>query len=50
MSRSLELKEEGNRHFQDGDYVGAESLYSKAYAHRFLIKVSVLLTARQHHR
>lgn len=31
MSRSLELKEEGNRHFQSGDFVGADSLYSKAY-------------------
>ncbi|KAL3965620.1 hypothetical protein ACCO45_002624 [Purpureocillium lilacinum] len=30
MSRSLQLKEEGNRHFQTGDYVGAESLYSQA--------------------
>lgn len=31
MSRSLELKQEGNRHFQNGDYIGAEGLYSKAY-------------------
>ncbi|KAF7546811.1 hypothetical protein G7Z17_g8170 [Cylindrodendrum hubeiense] len=30
MSRSLQLKEEGNRCFQAGDYVGADSLYSKA--------------------
>ncbi|QPH17911.1 hypothetical protein C2857_002830 [Epichloe festucae Fl1] len=30
MSRSLQLKQEGNRHFQNGDYVGAEGLYSKA--------------------
>lgn len=30
MSKSLQLKEEGNRHFQTGDYVGADSLYSKA--------------------
>ncbi|KAI5463718.1 hypothetical protein BGZ63DRAFT_197986 [Mariannaea sp. PMI_226] len=30
MSKSLQLKEEGNRCFQAGDYVGADSLYSKA--------------------
>ncbi|UNI13304.1 RING-type E3 ubiquitin transferase [Purpureocillium takamizusanense] len=30
MSRSLSLKEEGNRLFQTGDYAGAESLYSRA--------------------
>ncbi|KAL7807631.1 hypothetical protein V8C26DRAFT_314683 [Trichoderma gracile] len=30
MSKSLQLKEEGNRHFQAGDYIGADSLYSKA--------------------
>lgn len=30
MSRSVQLKEDGNRHFQSGDYVGADSLYSKA--------------------
>ncbi|KAJ6786361.1 hypothetical protein PWT90_05146 [Aphanocladium album] len=30
MSRALQLKEEGNRHFQKGDYAGAESLYSQA--------------------
>ncbi|KAJ0382004.1 hypothetical protein COL922a_013422 [Colletotrichum nupharicola] len=30
MSRSIQLKEEGNRHFQSGDYAGAEALYSKA--------------------
>ncbi|KAM0563425.1 hypothetical protein ACHAPJ_001146 [Fusarium lateritium] len=30
MSRSLQLKEEGNKCFQSGDYVGADSLYSKA--------------------
>lgn len=30
MSRSIQLKEEGNRHFQQGDYAGAEALYSKA--------------------
>ncbi|QUC19803.1 uncharacterized protein UV8b_04044 [Ustilaginoidea virens] len=30
MSRALELKQEGNQHFQSGDYVGADSLYSKA--------------------
>ncbi|KAM5347909.1 hypothetical protein ACJ41O_007733 [Fusarium nematophilum] len=30
MSKSLQLKEEGNRCFQSGDYVGADSLYSKA--------------------
>ncbi|KAF9874691.1 chip protein (carboxyl terminus of hsc70-interacting protein) [Colletotrichum karsti] len=29
-SRSIQLKEEGNRHFQQGDYAGAEALYSKA--------------------
>ncbi|KAM3514902.1 hypothetical protein MY11210_001507 [Beauveria gryllotalpidicola] len=31
MSRALQLKEEGNRLFQKGNYVGAESLYSQAY-------------------
>ncbi|OLN97984.1 STIP1 homology and U box-containing protein 1 [Colletotrichum chlorophyti] len=30
MSRSIQLKEEGNRYFQQGDYAGAEGLYSKA--------------------
>ncbi|KAL2022885.1 hypothetical protein VTK56DRAFT_4416 [Thermocarpiscus australiensis] len=30
MSKSLQLKEEGNRCFQAGDYVTAEALYSKA--------------------
>lgn len=30
MSKSLQLKEEGNKHFQAGDYIGADSLYSKA--------------------
>ncbi|KAF4451791.1 STIP1 likey and U-box containing protein 1 [Fusarium austroafricanum] len=30
MSKSLHLKEEGNKCFQAGDYVGADSLYSKA--------------------
>lgn len=30
MSRSLQLKEEGNRHFQAGDFAGADSLYSQA--------------------
>ncbi|KAJ9161763.1 U-box domain-containing protein [Coniochaeta hoffmannii] len=30
MSRSMQLKEEGNRHFQSGDFVSAEALYSKA--------------------
>ncbi|POR30975.1 E3 ubiquitin-protein ligase CHIP [Tolypocladium paradoxum] len=30
MSRSIQLKEDGNRHFQAGDFVGADSLYSKA--------------------
>ncbi|PFH55082.1 hypothetical protein XA68_10800 [Ophiocordyceps unilateralis] len=30
MSRSTHLKEDGNRRFQAGDYVGADSLYSKA--------------------
>ncbi|KJZ79953.1 hypothetical protein HIM_00667 [Hirsutella minnesotensis 3608] len=30
MSRSQQLKEDGNRRFQSGDYVGAEGLYSKA--------------------
>ncbi|KAJ9156392.1 U-box domain-containing protein [Pleurostoma richardsiae] len=29
-SKALLLKEEGNRHFQAGDYTGAEGLYSKA--------------------
>jgi hypothetical protein len=31
MSRALEFKEQGNRYFQTGDYVAAESLYTKAY-------------------
>ncbi|KAK2597393.1 hypothetical protein QQS21_006017 [Conoideocrella luteorostrata] len=30
MSKSLDLKQQGNQHFQNGDYVGADSLYSKA--------------------
>lgn len=30
MSKSLQLKEEGNKHFQAGDYIGADGLYSKA--------------------
>lgn len=30
MSKSTMLKEEGNRHFQAGDFVSAEALYSKA--------------------
>ncbi|WYZ45884.1 hypothetical protein EsH8_IX_000109 [Colletotrichum jinshuiense] len=30
MSRAIQLKEEGNRHFLQGDYAGAEGLYSKA--------------------
>ncbi|KAK3400248.1 hypothetical protein B0T20DRAFT_180493 [Sordaria brevicollis] len=30
MSSSLALKEEGNRHFQKGDYIAAEALYTKA--------------------
>ncbi|QPC63910.1 hypothetical protein HYE67_006141 [Fusarium culmorum] len=30
MSRSLQLKDEGNKCFMAGDYVGAEALYSKA--------------------
>lgn len=30
MSKSLLLKEEGNRCFQNRDYVSAEALYSKA--------------------
>ncbi|KAM4060497.1 u-box domain-containing protein [Hirsutella rhossiliensis] len=30
MSRAMQLKEEGNRRFQSGDFVGADSLYSKA--------------------
>jgi len=29
-ARAMHLKEEGNRRFQDGEYVGAEALYSKA--------------------
>ncbi len=28
--KSIQLKEEGNRHFQAGDFAGAEGLYSKA--------------------
>lgn len=31
-AKSMLLKEEGNRHFQTGDYAGADGLYSKAYA------------------
>lgn len=34
MSRALQIKDEGNRHFQKGDYTGAESLYSQAYESR----------------
>ncbi|KHN98982.1 Tetratricopeptide-like helical [Metarhizium album ARSEF 1941] len=30
MAKSLELKEQGNRYFQSGDYLAAEGLYSKA--------------------
>ncbi|KAF6802848.1 U-box domain-containing protein [Colletotrichum sojae] len=30
MSRAIQLKEEGNRHFQNHDYAGAEAMYSKA--------------------
>lgn len=30
-SRAIQLKEEGNRCFQQGNYTGAEGLYSKAY-------------------
>ncbi|KAM0265167.1 hypothetical protein ACHAQJ_000320 [Trichoderma viride] len=30
MSKSLQLKEEGNRSFQAGNYIGADGLYSKA--------------------
>ncbi|KAI9158201.1 STIP1 likey and U-box containing 1 [Paramyrothecium foliicola] len=30
MSKALQLKEEGNKHFREGDYAGADSLYSKA--------------------
>lgn len=30
MSRSLQLKEEGNHLFQAGNFVGADGLYSKA--------------------
>lgn len=32
MAKAMLLKEEGNRHFQHGDFVGAEGLYSQAYA------------------
>ncbi len=31
MAGGILLKEEGNRHFQAGDYACAEALYSKAY-------------------
>ncbi|KAI1800363.1 U-box-domain-containing protein [Daldinia bambusicola] len=30
VEKSTKLKEDGNQHFQSGDYIGAESLYSKA--------------------
>ncbi|KAL8408475.1 hypothetical protein RB594_007057 [Gaeumannomyces avenae] len=30
MAEATRLKEEGNRHFQQGDFTGAESLYSQA--------------------
>ncbi|KAL8382068.1 hypothetical protein RB595_006044 [Gaeumannomyces hyphopodioides] len=30
MAEATRFKEEGNRHFQQGDFAGAESLYSKA--------------------
>lgn len=29
-AKALELKNEGNRHFNAGDYTRAEALYSKA--------------------
>lgn len=29
-NKAVLLKEEGNRHFQEGDYAGADVLYSKA--------------------
>jgi hypothetical protein len=32
MAKSLQLKDEGNRRFQAGDFVMAEALYSQAYA------------------
>ena len=32
MAKPAQLKEEGNRRFQAGDYVMAEALYSQAYA------------------
>ena len=31
VARSAALKDEGNVHFKKDDYIGAESLYSKAY-------------------
>lgn len=34
-AKALQLKTEGNRCFQQGDYVGAEGFYSKAYAFPF---------------
>jgi hypothetical protein len=29
-AKAVQLKEEGNKYFQAGDYIGAEGLYSKA--------------------
>ena len=34
-TRAAQLKEEGNSHFKKEDYIGAESLYSKAYVFVF---------------
>lgn len=41
MEKSIELKEQGNRRFQNGDFVGADSLYSKAYVSPILIISSI---------
>ncbi|RBQ74531.1 hypothetical protein VDGD_21385 [Verticillium dahliae] len=30
-ARAAQLKEEGNRHFQKGDYINAEGCYSKGF-------------------
>lgn len=45
MSKSLQLKEEGNKCFISHDYVGADSLYSKAYVFQSTVTTkSFLLT------
>jgi hypothetical protein len=40
--RATSLKNEGNRLYQAGDYVGAESLYSKAYVNPMMLALAAL--------